>query len=360
MGLFDKLKGPVFIKESSDAEEQLEKLELLHGKAEGELKKLIEQDIKLLNYGIAGEKSLIFELKNSFMPMLILHDLFLEHEGLTAQIDFLVITKKKIFVLECKNLFGNLEVNSNGDFIRTIQMYGRNKKEGIYSPITQNQRHMDVLRKIYIESKNNFISKKLFDMAFEDRYKSVVVLANPKTVINMKYAKKAMKESIIRSDKLIDYIKVANADKKVEYMFEKRMYELAEEFLSYHKRNPVDYTKNYQDLLMQQGLIEKTEVQQYVAEKTDVQKDVVEKIEELTIPGNIEDSEIYKELKAYRLIKSREENIKAFYIFNNSQMENLIQKMPQNKEELLKVSGFNESKCVKYGEGILEIVNKYN
>jgi hypothetical protein len=339
MGLFNKLNGPVFIKETSDAEEQLAKLNMLYDKADGDVKKLIEQDIKMLNYGLAGEKSIIFELKNSFMPMLILHDLFLEHEDLKAQIDFLVITKKKIFILECKNLFGNIEVNSKGDFIRAIEFNGKRKKEGIYSPITQNQRHMDVLRRIRGDSKSNIISKGLFDLTFEANYKSVVVLANPKTVINMKYAKKDVKESIIRHDQLVNYLKSFNDDKILDSIPDKRMYEIAEEYLSYHKTNEVDYSKKYESLISEQ--------------KTNV------RTPEVSTPLKIEDTEIYKELKAYRLGKSREENIKAFYIFNNLQMEDLINKMPQNQEDLLKVSGFNKAKCEKYGEEILGIISKY-
>ena len=68
---------------------------------------------------------------------------------------------------------------------------------------------------------------------------------------------------------------------------------------------------------------------------------------------------IYKELKAYRLGKSREENIKAFYIYNNKQMEDLIHKMPKDKRELLEVSGFDKAKCEKYGDEILGIIGKY-
>ena len=68
MGIFDKLNGPVFLKESSDAAHQLEQLNRLHQNAAGSLKKQIELDMKLLSYGISGEETVAFELKNSFMP----------------------------------------------------------------------------------------------------------------------------------------------------------------------------------------------------------------------------------------------------------------------------------------------------
>lgn len=39
-------------------------------------------------------------------------------------------------------------------------------------------------------------------------------------------------------------------------------------------------------------------------------------------------------------------------------MEDLLDKMPKNKLELLKVRGFGEKKVEEYGDSILEILNK--
>lgn len=63
------------------------------------------------------------------MPMYILHDVYFEYEGFSAQIDYLVFTKKLCFVIECKNLFGDLEVDSDGNFIRAMEFGGKTKKE---------------------------------------------------------------------------------------------------------------------------------------------------------------------------------------------------------------------------------------
>ena len=143
MGLFNKLKEPIFVKESSTAEVQLQQLKALLESAPKEVLPAIERDIKLIQYGIQGEKNITFELKNSHMPLLILHDLYLSKGDLSAQIDYLVITRKKHYVIECKNLFGNIEINNNGDFIRTMNYGNKTVKEAIYSPITQNRRHME-------------------------------------------------------------------------------------------------------------------------------------------------------------------------------------------------------------------------
>lgn len=129
MGLFDKFKQPIFLKESSNAEVQIEKLKLIEPLLTTEGQSIIKQDIKNLEYGIAGEKNIAFELKNSHIPMYILHDIYLEDGDLSAQIDYLVFTRKICFVIECKNLYGDVEINNRGDFVRTTKYYGKKKKK---------------------------------------------------------------------------------------------------------------------------------------------------------------------------------------------------------------------------------------
>ena len=83
MGLFDKLREPVVLKEDSDAKKQLEQLNNCLAISTATIKPQIEQDIKLLQIGLYGEEAVMFELKNSHMPMYIMHDLFFEFNGLS-------------------------------------------------------------------------------------------------------------------------------------------------------------------------------------------------------------------------------------------------------------------------------------
>lgn len=247
MGFFDKIKGPVFMKEDSAAKEQLEQLKSLLPEAPPHIKELIEQDIRLLSAGIVGEENIAFELRNSHIPMFILHDLYLQHGDLSAQIDYLIITKKRKFIVECKNLYGNIEINSSGDFIRTMNYNGRYVKEGIYSPITQNKRHLELIKQIRYEE-NNPIFKGMFEKNFYDNYRAVVVLANPKTVLNARYAKKEVKNQVIRADQLIEYIRKVNSEPGSEWS-EKETEKLASFFLNLHQQNPTDYTEKYRKLI---------------------------------------------------------------------------------------------------------------
>lgn len=350
LGLFDKLKEPVFLRESNETEVHLEKLKGLEPKLNAEGKAKIRQDIKNLEYGIYGEKRIAYELRNIHMPVYILHNIYLESGDLNAQIDFLVFTRKICFVIECKNLYGDIEINNAGDFIRTMDFGGRMKKEGIYSPITQNQRHLELMRKIKIEEKRNFVTKFITDKLFDSAYKPIVVLANPKTVLNAKAAKKEVMEKVIRIDQLILYIKEQYKLSKEAESSDEKMLKWANSFLNLHKHVENNYLDKYQKYLISQH--ESGEEVLYSASGEAEDMNNYEAI-------HIEDTALFNELKAYRLARSREENIKPYYMFNDLQLKELIGKLPKTKQELRYVSGFGPIKAEKYGDDILKILSKY-
>lgn len=130
MGLFSKMQGPVFLKEDSNAKKQLEILNELFPLLNKEGQEKLMQDIRKLEYGMEGEKNIAYELKNSHMPMYILHDIYLSDGELDAQIDYLIFTKKICFVVECKNLMGNIKITNGGDFVRLLDYRDKGKKQG--------------------------------------------------------------------------------------------------------------------------------------------------------------------------------------------------------------------------------------
>lgn len=358
MGLFTKKIGPIFLKESSDSTQFIERMEQLLPQVEGNLKYEIEKQIKLAKYGELGENNISFELRNSGMDMYILRDIYLETEGLSAQIDYLVITRKANYVLECKNLIGNIEVDNGGNFIRTYELFGKRVKEGIYSPITQNQRHLELIKKIRGESKGNFVTKLLFEKAFDNNYKSVVVLANPKTYLNAKYAKKEIKEKVMRADQLIAYIKKQNEQSEEPNMTEDEMLKLAMFFLEKNKSERSDYARKYEEIVAQISKNVSPSIQGGISKKAEASLENLRKELDVTAESIKEtDSQKVSELKAFRLKRSREEKIKPYYIFNDAQMMELLEENPQNKNELLRVTGFGPVKVEKYGDEILNILN---
>ena len=221
MGLFSKPEV-VIAKESSNAKEYLRQLEELAEKAAGENAKKIAKEIA------------------------VVHDLYIESvSGASAQIDFLVLTPKINFVLECKNLFGNIEINSKGDFIRTIRCGGRYYKEGIYSPITQNQRHLQVLNECRNENHGKVMAA-LRNHWFSNFFKGLVVLSNPKTIINDQDAPQEVKKQVIRADQLVETIKRMNRESSELKSSMKDLKEDGEYYLNkMHIEKPITYIEKF-------------------------------------------------------------------------------------------------------------------
>lgn len=315
------------------------KLQELSEKATGRLKEEIENDIKYASYGFSGEKGIAYELRNSGIDMYVLHDICIG-EGDPAQIDYLVITRKHCYVLECKNLYGNIKIEKDV-FSRELD---HGKKESIYSPVTQNQRHLEKLKEVRVSSRTNFITKKLLESNFNNIYQSVVVLANPKTVLNDRYAYKEIKEQVIRCDQLVKYLKDHEAVSKNAEMSQKEMEELANFFLSNNREDRSDYTQKYEERLksLQEGMVEDSAAKPEPEQKSEKNK-----------------AELVKELKKFRMDASKRENIPPYYIFNDATLEQLVSKKPVSREELLKISGFGEKKAEKYGDTVIAILKKY-
>ena len=158
----------------------------------------------------------------------------------------MVFTRQRYFAIECKNLYGNIQVDAQGNFIRYL---GGGRREGIYSPITQSRRHLELIRAIRRD--NHGVAFNLIaDRTFDDRFRSLVVLANPKTVLNDRYAPKDVKAQIIRADQLIATIQSINDQPGVGHskMSFSDMRKAGEGMLSLNAENPVDYVEKFRKM----------------------------------------------------------------------------------------------------------------
>ncbi len=79
MGIFSKPEV-IFLKDSSDSNDYLAKLEELKSKAIGDVEKEIQKEIVIVEAGIFGKENIMFELKNSNMDMVVLRDIYIETE----------------------------------------------------------------------------------------------------------------------------------------------------------------------------------------------------------------------------------------------------------------------------------------
>ena len=71
---------------------------------------------------------------------------------------------------------------------------------------------------------------------------------------------------------------------------------------------------------------------------------------------NRDNSFVYQKLKAYRFAKSQQLNWKPYQVFTNEMLNDLVEQLPETKEQLDSISGFSEKKIEMFGDEILRII----
>jgi len=355
--LVKHIDGPTFIKEFEDSSALIHDLETIANSiSDVSVRDEIDMDIVYIKAGDQGEKNVYYELKNSFIPMLVLHNVVIKYDDYKAQMDYVVITNKFICILETKKLNGNITINTEGDFVRSFT--NRNgriyKKEGMYSPVSQNQRHVRILQNLMLQEK---VIKKTPVL-------SLVVIANPKSIIDFKYAKKETKDQIVKYDQLTQRIKkMMDANNLVDLSYT-NMIKIAEFLTQNHTKVEDTFLEKYrkhinvQNVGTEQKDLRVKELAYKVAEE--ISCTVEEKKVTYSSNNNIvvNKDKIREALVKFRLDQSRAENIKAYIIFSNNNLDALLERMPTTMEELLKCEGFGTVKVEKYGKQILGILVK--
>ena len=67
---------------------------------------------------------------------------------------------------------------------------------------------------------------------------------------------------------------------------------------------------------------------------------------------------IQETLKVFRLEVSKQLNLKAYEIFNNNQLEQIIEIMPHEKEQLLQIKYYSKQQIENYGDQIIRIIKE--
>ncbi len=342
MGILDFLKHnkitePEVIKDIDNKDVAI--LDDLLNKVADSQKEIVERELYSLKAGLEGESRVMYELRHLNTPCLILHDITLfDKSAEQCQIDFIVLTPKCGFVLESKRLAGNITINSEGEFIRQYtnkegKVY---KKEGIYSPIRQNEIHLSVLSDFI---KTNKILKNY-------PLEAIVVMANGKTIINRTYASKAIQNSIVKFDQLDTKILKLMSNHADVDVSDKKLQELATALLDNNVERDIDYIEQLGLELIDESIVEEVSKAQESGF-----------IEDEATAEKISDDTLIDKLKAYRLSTARANHIQPYFIFNNAQLEDIINNMPKSKEDFIAIDGFGEKKFELYGRDILKIVN---
>lgn len=356
MGLLDifrhnKIKEPIFYNEHDD--KRLETLEDLLNKVGDDQKQLILNEINLIRIGLSGEKNVIYELMHSNEPIVFLHDISLPNVMTDSQIDFIVISRKCIFVLETKKLSGDVKIDNEGNFTRYLKnSKGETyNKVGIYSPITQNRYHVDAIKKLLIDNK---YPKNLPIL-------SLVVIANPKSIVDKKYAKSDVKKQVVKYDQLNSIISQTINNYNDIDISDKVMLEIAELIYNNDTEKSIDYVEK-----LKLNLIEEKENlnDEVFLENKDINSNNIKESDFDQVEDNVQskddkpllNDELYEKLRKYRYDKSIKLKIKPFQVFTDVVLEQLILIKPRNKDEFISINGLGESKFESFGNEIINII----
>lgn len=142
----------------------------------------------------------------------MIHDLRLEHRGLVAQIDHLVLNRfLDIYVLETKNYFFGIKITEDGEFLR----YTGKAFQGIESPIEQNKRHVELLQKT-IDDRN--LAPKRLGLSIPVVLKSYVLIA-PNSRIDRPSQKCFDTSNVIKADAFVSLVDKEIDNKSVVSVF---------------------------------------------------------------------------------------------------------------------------------------------
>ena len=324
LDIFDKFRDAIILKEDCELERKVKYLEELKNKNHNN--KSITQQLYIAQKGLEGENEIIYQLKKSNIGMFILHDVNLVYEDLKAQIDFVVITPWCCYFIECKNLIGNILVNEKGDFIREYSFKGHKVKKGMESPYRQVQAQRDVYKKIWLKLQGKLKSF-LFERNFESFHRVLVVAANGENILNTKYAPKEMKNNIIKADALIRKLEY-DRDRSDRDLWDNK--KAMEQWANHFIKLNIEKEENFEIKL----------------------EDCEDKVESLNV-------DVLKErLIEFRKQMSKEKNIPAYYVFNNDELEKILQILPKTLEDLKKSKILNDVKVNAHGKDIVNIINQ--
>jgi len=137
----------------------------------------------------------------------VIHDLRIEHGGIVAQIDHLLINRlMQVYVCESKHFSEGIAINEHGEF---TAFYG-GRAFGVPSPIEQNNRHILILQRLF-DAGVVELPKRL-GMTLRPELHSLVLVSKNARISRPKTASKEIDglNSIIKTDMLYTTLQKSN------------------------------------------------------------------------------------------------------------------------------------------------------
>ena len=300
----------------------------------------INYQILLYKIGEIGENKVLDELKYSFYPMHIFKDISINIGEFQCQIDFVILTKKAMYLIECKNTKFNVKIDKTGSFY----LINEGKKNRTFSVLNQIERQKMILEQLDLE------------VEIKERH-PIVVYANEETGIEIEDKDALRGIDVINLDRLNSLIREKEKDLKEIYTAEEI------EKIKNSLINPNIKNNDY----LEEDTVKWEEYElRLLLEKNINEKKALEKISEKNVLKNVKSefngskisiSEFEDVLKKYVERKSEKLGVASSSLMTEVMRDEILEKMPTTANQLSKLLVSNSIYFHKISNDLLAMIN---
>jgi len=300
----------------------------------------LNYQILLFKIGELGESKVLDELKYSFYPMNIIKDISINIGEFHCQIDFLIITKKSIYLIECKNNGANLKIDSNGSFY----LVKEGKKNRIFSVLNQIERQKMILEQLD------------FDVDIKN-IQPIIVYANEETGIEIEDETILRGIDVINLDRLNSLIREKEKDLEEIYT-EEEIEKIKNKLLDPILKNS-DYVEENSKKWDEFEL--RMQLEKNINEKKALEK-IAERNSTKSIKANNDGSKISRDefgeiLEKYLIRKSEKLGVTTTSLMTEMMKDEVLEKMPTTVAQLSKLLVSNSVFFHKISSDLLSMIN---
>ena len=300
----------------------------------------INHQILLYKIGEIGENKVLDELKYSFYPMHIFKDISINIGEFQCQIDFVILTKKAMYLIECKNTKFNVKIDKTGSFY----LINEGKKNRTFSVLNQIERQKMILEQL--------------DLGVEIKeMHPIVVYANEETGIEIEDKDALRGIDVINLDRLNSLIREKEKDLKEIYTVEE-IEKIKNSLINpdiknndYIEEDTVKWEEYELRLLLEKNINEKKALEK-IAEKN-ILKNVKSEIN----GSKISISEFKDVLKKYLERKSEKLGVTSSSLMTEVMRDEILEKMPTTVNQLSKLLVSNSIYFHKISNDLLAMIN---
>lgn len=209
----------------------------------------VRVELRTLKAGMTGETNAAYFINFDFAERkswAIIHDLRIEHGGLVAQIDHLLISRfLEFYVLESKSYSSGIKITDRGEFLTEYN----GKYIAIESPIEQNRRHTIVLENLL--RKSSLLPTRL-GVTLQPTMLAYV-LVSPKSMVRRPSSRRFNTDMVIKADELLRKIESEDDKAKtlevagllVKMVSSETLMQMAHKLVALHKPADINYYEKY-------------------------------------------------------------------------------------------------------------------